>query len=166
MTEDTKQVQETAEPTANNIEETIAAEVAEPTAAPVEEKPAETPAAEYQPLPHEKYNEIKPGMIVRIHQKIKETTADGKEKERIQFYEGRVIARNHGQGKTATITVYKISEGVGVEKIYPLSMPSIVKIEIKSEMKNIRKAKLYYLTDTDKKYQKKIYEAKNEKTLQ
>lgn len=166
MTEDTKPVQDNPEPNANNTAETTVTEVAASTPTPMAEKTPETLITEYQVLPHKKYNEIEPGMTVRIYQKIKEVTAEGKEKDRVQFYEGRVISRNHGTGKTATITVYKISEGVGVEKIYPLSMPSIVKIEIKSAMKDRRKAKLYYLTDPQKKYQKKIYEVKNEKTLQ
>ncbi|MBI4215247.1 MAG: 50S ribosomal protein L19, partial [Parcubacteria group bacterium] len=55
--------------------------------------------------------EIKPGMLIRVHQKIKETTSQGKEKDRIQVYEGLVIARS-GAGVSQTMTVRKISNGV------------------------------------------------------
>jgi len=94
--------------------------------------------------------EIKPGMVVRVHQKIKDLTAKGEEKERIQVYEGLVIARNHGQEQGATITVRKISEGIGVEKIFPLYSPLIDKIEL-VDQKAVRRAKLYYTRDYKKR---------------
>ena len=87
--------------------------------------------------------EVKPGMIVRIHQKIKDVTAKGEEKERVQVYEGLVIARKHGNGPGATITVRKESEGIGVEKIFPIHSPLIEKIEL-VDQKAVRRAKLYY----------------------
>jgi large subunit ribosomal protein L19 len=101
------------------------------------------------------YPEIKPGMTIRVHQKIKEKNPKGEEKERVQIYEGMVIAKRHGQEKGATITVRKVSEGIGVEKIFPLYSPNIVKIEIKKQAK-VRRAKLYYL----KGYQKKLKDKK------
>ena len=85
--------------------------------------------------------DIRPGDNVRIHQKIKE-----KDKERIQPFEGIVIARKHGKGISATITVRKVISGVGVEKIFPLHSPIIEKIEILKRGKT-RKAKLYYLRE-------------------
>jgi len=92
--------------------------------------------------------EIRPGYTVVVHQKIKEG-----EKERTQKFEGMVISRRGGQGLSATITVRKISEGVGVEKIYPLHSPNISKIEVLKKAK-VKRAKLYYL----KGYKKKLDE--------
>lgn len=83
--------------------------------------------------------DIRPGDTVRVYQKIKE-----KDKERIQVFEGLVIARKHGKGITSTITVRKIISGVGVERIFPAHLPTIEKIEILKRGK-VRKAKLYYL---------------------
>lgn len=91
----------------------------------------------------EEFNEIKPGDLVKVYQKIKEKTKDG-ERERTQIFEGLVIARKHGKEDGATITVRKEIGGVGVEKIFPLSLPSIEKIEIIKKGKKGR-AKLYYL---------------------
>ena len=85
--------------------------------------------------------DIRPGDIVRIHQKIKE-----KDKERIQVFEGLVIARKHGKGINATFTVRKISQGVGVERIFPLHSPIITKIELIKRSK-VRRAKLYYMRE-------------------
>lgn len=84
--------------------------------------------------------ELRSGMTVRIYQKIKEINIKGEEKERIQYFEGRIIAIKHGK----TITVRKISNGVGVEKIFPLNLPTIERIEIKKEAK-VRRSKLYFL---------------------
>lgn len=83
--------------------------------------------------------EIRPSDTVLVYQKIKEG-----EKERIQVFEGLVIARNHGRGINATITVRKIISGIGVEKIFPLHSPTIEKIEVVKREKT-RRAKLYYL---------------------
>ena len=83
--------------------------------------------------------EIRPGMTVRVHQKIK----DGN-KTRTQVFEGMVIARKHGSGPSATITVRKVSGGIGVERIFPLYLPTIEKFEVTKASK-VRRAKLYYL---------------------
>jgi len=99
-------------------------------------------------------SELKPGMTVRVHQKIKELNSKGEEKERIQYFEGLIIARKHNKEAGATITVRKISEGVGVEKIFPLNLPTITKIEIKKEIA-VKRAKLYYLRGG---YKKKLKE--------
>ncbi len=82
--------------------------------------------------------EIWTGDTVRVHFKIKEG-----EKERIQVYEGVVIAKK-GSGIKRTFTVRKISFGIGVERIFPLHSPKIEKIEIVKRGK-VRRAKLYYL---------------------
>ncbi len=83
--------------------------------------------------------DIRPGDTIRVYQKIKE-----KDKERIQIFEGVVLARKHGSEPGATITVRKVISGVGVERIFPIHSPNIEKIEIVKKGK-VRRAKLYYL---------------------
>ena len=82
--------------------------------------------------------EFRPGDTVNVHVKVKEG-----DKERIQEFQGLVMAMR-GSGLTATFTVRKISDGVGVERIFPLHSPRIAKIE-KIKEGNVRRAKLYYL---------------------
>lgn len=86
-----------------------------------------------------KIPEIRSGYTVRVNLKIKEG-----DKERIQAFEGLVIAKKHGQEINATITVRKISHGVGVERIFPLHSPIIASIEVLKKGK-VRRAKLYYI---------------------
>jgi large subunit ribosomal protein L19 len=83
---------------------------------------------------------FRPGDTVRVHAKVRE-----RGKERIQVYEGVVIRRRRGQ-KRSTITVRKISFGVGVERIFPLHSPNIAKIEVVRYGK-VRRSKLYYLRE-------------------
>ena len=103
-----------------------------------------------KPYLKEDLPDIRPGDTVRVYQKIKEVAKKNKtskkevEKERIQSFEGIVLARKHGKGISSTITVRKIIDGVGVERIFPLHSPSIERIEIVSRGK-VRRAKLYYL---------------------
>ncbi|MBI4234747.1 50S ribosomal protein L19 [Candidatus Peregrinibacteria bacterium] len=85
--------------------------------------------------------EIRPGYTVRVSQKIKEG-----EKERIQAFEGLVIRINSGYGADKTITVRKVVDGIGVERIFPLCSPTITKIEVKKTSK-VRRAKLFYMRD-------------------
>ena len=81
---------------------------------------------------------VKVGDTVRVHVKVKEGN-----RERIQVFEGTVIAKKHG-GINETITVRRISYGVGVEKVFPVHSPSIDKIEV-VRSGAVRRAKLYYL---------------------
>ena len=78
------------------------------------------------------------GDTVRVHNKIKEGT-----RERIQMFEGTVIAR-HGGGISETFTVRRVSYGVGVEKIFPLHSPNVAGIDV-TRVGKVRRAKLYYL---------------------
>ncbi len=89
---------------------------------------------------------LKPGYIVRVYQKIKDISPDGKEKERVQIFEGQVIATKGGKAINGTVTVRKISSGIGVERIFPIHSPNIEKIEVIKE-NPARKAKLYYSRD-------------------
>ena len=82
--------------------------------------------------------DFRPGDNVKVHVRLKEG-----EKERIQVFEGLVIARKHG-GVSESFTVRKISSGIGVERTFPLHTPSIAKIEV-SRRGQVRRAKLYYI---------------------
>ena len=82
---------------------------------------------------------FKPGDTIKVHQRIKEGG-----KERVQIFEGLVIARKGGIGVNSTFMVRKISYGVGVERIFPLHSPNIVKLEV-TKPAVVRHAKLYYV---------------------
>jgi large subunit ribosomal protein L19 len=82
--------------------------------------------------------DFKPGDVVNVHVRVKEGN-----KERIQEYQGIVISIK-GPGLRRTFTVRKISNGVGVERIFPIHSPSIAKV-VKVRNGNVRRAKLFYL---------------------
>jgi large subunit ribosomal protein L19 len=86
---------------------------------------------------------LKAGYIVRVHQKITDVSPDGKEKQRVQVFEGQVIGTKGGKAINGTVTVRKISSGVGVERIFPIHSPNIEKIEIVKATPS-RKTKLYF----------------------
>ncbi|MEK7172626.1 MAG: 50S ribosomal protein L19 [Patescibacteria group bacterium] len=103
--------------------------------------------------------EISSGDTVKVFQKVKEG-----DKERLAAFEGMVIARKHGRGVTATFTVRKVVDGVGVEKIFPLHSPTIGKIDVISHAKN-RRAKLYYIREkAAKEIRRKMKQIWAEKT--
>ena len=85
--------------------------------------------------------ELKPGYHIKVHQKVKEGN-----KERVQIFEGMVIAVSAGHGTSSSFTVRKISEGIGVEKVFPFHTPSVTKIEVLRAHK-IRRAKLNFWKD-------------------
>ena len=80
------------------------------------------------------------GSTVKVHVMIKEVN-----RERIQVFEGTVIAKKHG-GVSETVTVRRVSYGVGVERTFPVNSPVIDKVEVVRKGK-VRRAKLYYLRD-------------------
>jgi len=84
--------------------------------------------------------EFRSGDTVRVHVRIKEG-----DKERIQVFQGDVISRRGG-GTGATFTVRKISEGIGVERVFPLHSPNVAKIE-RVRQGHVRRKKLYYMRD-------------------
>ena len=96
--------------------------------------------------------EFRVGDTVNVGCKIIEVKG-GKEKERIQNFEGIVIARK-GQGATETFTVRKISSGIGVERIFPVNSPNIASIEVVKKGK-VRRAKLYFLRTRESQYKNK-----------
>jgi len=81
-----------------------------------------------------------PGDTVKVHVKVKEG-----EKERIQVFQGLVISRRGG-GVRETFTVRKVSQGIGVERTFPVHSPSIAKLEVDTKGR-VRRAKLYYLRE-------------------
>ena len=82
--------------------------------------------------------EVAIGDFVKVHVKVKEGS-----RERIQVFEGTVIAKKHG-GIEETVTVRRVSYGIGVEKVFPVHSPSIDHFEVVRNGK-VRRAKLYYL---------------------
>jgi large subunit ribosomal protein L19 len=93
---------------------------------------------EHEQLKTEAPPAFAPGDTVKVHVNIKEG-----EKQRIQLFEGLVIARK-GSGVTETFTVRRISHGEGVERVFPLHSPNVTKVEVTRRGK-VRRAKLYYL---------------------
>jgi len=83
---------------------------------------------------------IEIGNTVKVHVRIREG-----ERERIQIFEGTVIARQHG-GISETFTVRRLSHGVGVERVFPVHSPTVDKVEVIRKGK-VRRGKLYYLRD-------------------
>lgn len=83
---------------------------------------------------------VKIGNTIKVHVKIREG-----ERERIQLFEGTVIAKN-GSGVSETFTVRRISYGIGVERVFPIHSPNVVKVELVRSGK-VRRSKLYYLRD-------------------
>lgn len=80
------------------------------------------------------------GDTVKVHVKIREG-----ERERIQIFEGTIIARN-GSGVAETFTVRRVTYGVGVERVFPVNSPNVEKVEL-VRAGRVRRSKLYYLRD-------------------
>lgn len=80
------------------------------------------------------------GDLVKVHCRIKEG-----DKQRIQVFEGTVIAKRHG-GVAETFTVRRVAYGCGIERVFPLHSPNVEKVEV-VRMGKVRRSKLYYLRD-------------------
>ena len=103
-----------------------------------------------------KKEDLKPGMTICIHERIKDVSAKGEERERIQIFQGMIIAMRGGS-ISRTMTVRKVTGGFGVEKIYPLHSPVIIKLELVKQAKT-RRAKLSYLKDLRCRFKRKLKE--------
>ena len=89
----------------------------------------------------DKFDGMRPGWTVKVFQKIKEG-----EKTRVQAFEGLIMSRKHNKESGATVTIRKVSGGIGVEKTFPIYLPTIDKVEVIRKAK-VRRAKLYYLKE-------------------
>jgi len=107
-------------------------------------------------IPEGKLKDLQVGWAVKIFQKIKEG-----EKTRTQAFEGMVIAKKHGNEAGGTVTIRKVSGGIGIEKVFPVYLPSIEKVQVLKKPR-VRRAKLYYLRDkTSREIKRKIKQAKD-----
>ena len=106
----------------------------------------------------QKYPDVVPGAKVQVSIRIKDVNKKGEEKERIQKFEGMVLARKHGSEPGATITVRKMSGNIGVEKIFPVHSPVIAGIEVLAKYK-VRRSKLSFLRKPH--FRKKLKEIKD-----
>ncbi len=123
----------------------------------VAEAPVETPVVAAFVTKHD---DLRAGMTVRIHEKIEDVTPKGEKRSRIQIFEGLILGIR-GAGISKTMTVRKVADaGVGVEKIYPLNLPAIDKVEVVKTAK-VRRAKLSFITDKRSKFRRKLKEVWN-----
>lgn len=155
MSDEEKKVEETlvVEPTA---EETAVAEpvIEEPK---VEEAaPLADEVAEKLPGTEIRITDVKSGMTIRVHERIKDLNSKGEERERIQVFQGMVIGIR-GAGVSKTMTIRREHKGYGVEKIYPLISPTVTKVELVKTAK-VRRAKLAYLQNLRNRFKRKLKE--------
>ena len=99
-------------------------------------------------------SEIRAGQVLRIHEKIVDFGPKGEKKERTQIFEGMVLVVR-GAGLSKTFTIRKESKGYGVEKIFPVTTPSIEKIELVKTYR-IRRAKLSFVKDFARKFKELV----------
>lgn len=104
--------------------------------------------------------QLQAGQTVRLHERIKDVSPKGEERERIQVFEGMILALG-GKGISRTITVRKVSDGIGVEKIYPINSPVIAKIELVKTAK-VRQAKLGFIKKAKLGFKRSLKEAYTE----
>ncbi len=103
------------------------------------------------------FEELKPGQTIRLHEKIKDISPKGLERERIQVFEG-IILGIKGGGVSRTLTIKKMCKGnFAVEKIFPINSPLIDKFELVKTAK-VRRAKLAYLKNPKRRFKRKLRE--------
>ncbi len=107
---------------------------------------------------------IVPGAVLKIHEKIEDVNGKGEKRERVQIFEGLVLGVR-GASTSKTFTIRKETDGFGVEKIFPVSSPNIVKVESMKVFK-VRRAKLDFVKDFGRKFKevKKAVSTKTTKT--
>lgn len=105
-------------------------------------------------------NELQAGQTVRLHERIKDVSPKGEERERIQVFEGMILALG-GKGISRTVTIRKVSDGIGVEKIYPINSPVIAKIELVKTAR-VRQAKLGFLKNLKLGFKRSLKETYTE----
>jgi len=125
------------------------------------EEQTESPAAiEEEPSKHKgqmiNTEDVRPGMTVRIHERIKDVSPKGEERERIQVFQGMVIGIR-GSGISKTMTIRREHKGYGAEKIFPLKSPVIASVELVKTAK-VRRAKLAHLQDLRHPFKRKMKE--------
>lgn len=101
-------------------------------------------------------DQVRAGQTVRLHERIKDVSAKGEERERVQVFEGIVLGVR-GSGVSKTLTIRKVSDGIGVEKIYPLHSPLIAKIELVKTAR-VRRARLSFLNNLKTRFKRKLEE--------
>lgn len=146
---------ETTQSEEKDVEETVVPVTDETQEAVAPEAPAPSPALAYK----EKMSgmdDLQAGQTVRLHERIQDVSPKGEVRERIQVFEGIILALG-GSGISRTITLRKISNGVGVEKIYPINSPLVSKIELIKTAK-VRQAKLGFLKDLKQQFKRKLKE--------
>lgn len=160
MSDEQKTTETVVEPTPEpNVEPVVeaSAEVATPATdvAPAEVIEATETAAAVGELARE---DVKPGMVIRVHERIKDVSPKGEERERVQVFQGMVLSVR-GAGASKTFVVRRASKGWGVEKIYPLQSPNIAKLELVKQFK-VRRAKLFFLSNLRNPFKRKMKEAR------
>lgn len=141
----------------------------EPEVAPETTQTGDAPMVPEAPVAHEVFeeeeklpgaeirvNDVKPGMTIRVHERVKDINAKGEERERLQVFQGMTIGIR-GAGISKTMTVRRENKGYGVEKIYPLNSPTIAKVELVKTAK-VRRAKLAYLQNLRNRFKRKLKE--------
>lgn len=170
--EETKEETPAEEPAAEEAKEEAPAPEAEAAteapaeeAGPAEETPAEEVTEEVKEeapaeMPYKAklsgMDDLVPGQTVRLHERIKDVSPKGEERERIQIFEGIILGMG-GSGITRTVTLRKVSKGYGVEKIYPINSPVVAKVELVKTAK-VRRAKLNYLKNPKRRFKRKLKE--------
>lgn len=146
VTEETPAVEKNEEKPVEEPKEEPGAPVEDPEMIAEQEAQAKAQAEEEAAAAEEiAFPDLRPGMTIRLHQKINEG-----EKSRIQVFQGMVIALRGKTPVTKTVTLQKKSFGVMVEKIFPLASPMIEKIEV-VKIAKVRRAKLNYLREYGKR---------------